>query len=110
MESEDECVVALVTAGSMPEADLIADELMGTGLAACVNIVQIESIYRWKGAVERGGEYLLVCKTHLECIEALEARVKEMHSYEVPEILVLPILGGSREYLSWLKEALSEPR
>src|SRR5260221_9605627 len=74
-------------------------------LAACANIVTgVESIYRWKGKVERAREVLVVMKTTAGCLRELEREVKRMHSYDVPEFVVLPIIAGSREYLKWVEE------
>jgi periplasmic divalent cation tolerance protein len=97
--------VVLVTAGSREEAERLAETLVGERLAACVNLVgPIRSIYRWKGEVCRDDEQLLVIKTTRESCAALERRVRELHSYDVPEVLVLPIEGGSEAYLAWLRE------
>lgn len=101
--------VALVTAGSEDEAAKIARALVDERLAACVNIVPgVRSIYRWRGVVEDEGEFLMVIKTAAASLEALEARVRELHSYDVPEVLALPIDKGSGPYLEWLAENLEE--
>jgi periplasmic divalent cation tolerance protein len=74
-------------------------------LAACANIVAgVDSIYRWKGKVERAREVLVVMKTTVGRLRELEREVKRMHSYDVPEFIVLPIVAGSREYLQWIAE------
>jgi len=74
-------------------------------LAACANIVAgVDSIYRWKGKVERAREVLVVMKTTVGRLRELEREVKRMHSYDVPEFIVLPIVAGSREYLKWIAE------
>jgi periplasmic divalent cation tolerance protein len=73
-------------------------------LAACANIVtRVESIYQWKGKVERAREVLVVIKTTVLRLRELESEVKRMHSYEVPEFIVLPVVAGSREYLKWVE-------
>lgn len=103
--SRSHCVV-LVTCGSRKEAQRIARTVVESRLAACVNILRapVDSIYRWKGAVESAREFLLVVKTAKSKLRALEARVRELHSYDVPEFIVLPVVGGSRAYLDWLTE------
>ncbi len=96
-------VVVLSTAGSAEEAERIATALVAERLAACVNLVApITSIYRWQGAIERGSEVLLVIKTRRAAATKLVARLRALHSYDVPEAIVLPITAGSRDYLRWL--------
>jgi len=98
-----DAVVILVTAGSRDEAERIAAALVEEGLAACVNIVApIASIYRWRGAVERAEEALLVVKTRRARVAAAAARVRAVHSYELPEVIAVPIVAGSRDYLAWI--------
>lgn len=77
-------------------------------LAACVNTVTapVESVYRWKGQVEKAKEYLLLIKTSRARFADVERTIRELHSYEVPEVIALPIMAGSRDYLSWLTENL----
>jgi periplasmic divalent cation tolerance protein len=95
--------IVLSTAGSPEEAARISRELVERGLAACVNrIPGLTSVYRWQGAIEEASEVLLVIKTSSEKLAALEAALHELHSYDVPEFLVLPVAGGSRSYLDWL--------
>ena len=96
-------VVVLSTAGSQDEAERIALALVDERLAACVNLVApLTSIYRWHGAVERASEVLLVIKTRQRLVAALVKRLGELHSYDVPEAIVLPIVAGARPYLAWL--------
>lgn len=95
--------IVLVTCASAAEARGIGRSVVEKKLAACANIVPgIESIYRWKGKVERAREVLVVIKTTAQCLRQLERDVKRLHSYEVPEFVVLPIVAGSREYLKWI--------
>jgi periplasmic divalent cation tolerance protein len=101
-----DAVVVLVTAGSREEAGRIGTALVAERLAACVNLIgPIRSIYRWQGSIEEADEWQLVIKARAADLSALEARVKALHSYEVPEILALPVYGGSAAYLAWLDEA-----
>jgi len=98
-------IVAFVTCGSEEEALKIANALVEARLAACVNVVApIRSIYRWEGKICDEKEWLLVIKTQRHRFEALEKKVKSLHSYSVPEIISLPITEGSSRYLSWLAE------
>ncbi len=95
--------VVLVTAPNAAEAERIAQKVVQKGLAACVNIVpKLLSIYRWEGNVERDTETLLVIKSTKEALPKLKKRIKKMHSYKVPEILVLKVDEGDREYLEWI--------
>ena len=97
--------VVLSTCGSPEEAERVARALVETGAAACVNIVPaIRSIYRWKGAVEDASEVLLIIKTRVERIAEVEATIRRTHSYEVPEIVVLPVESGLPAYLRWIIE------
>jgi periplasmic divalent cation tolerance protein len=93
---------------------MLAGLLVEERLAACCSILpSVRSVYRWKGAVERADECLLLCKTRRDLFDALKARVLERHSYEVPEIFITPVVGGYGPYLDWLAEetlpALSSP-
>jgi periplasmic divalent cation tolerance protein len=99
--------VVLVTTKDGAEAERIAKQLVEEKLAACVNVLpKISSTYKWKGKVVHASEALMVLKTSDKKLDQLIARVKELHSYEVPEILSLPIERGSREYIKWLEESL----
>jgi periplasmic divalent cation tolerance protein len=95
--------VCLVTTPSEEAAAKIARALVEESLAACVNIVPaVRSIYRWQGKIEDDAEALMVIKTRRARFPALEARVRELHSYTTPEIIALPLDAGSEPYLSWL--------
>src|SRR5579871_5419288 len=104
--------VVLVTSGSLKEARTIARAVVEKRLAACVNIgtAPVESVYRWKRKVETAREFLLVIKTTASRLEALEREVMRMHSYDVPEFVVLEIARGSKEYLRWLEDSVSRDR
>ena len=96
------CVV-LVTTGSEAEAETIATALLEERLAACANILSpVRSVYRWQGKIVDDREWLLVIKTRAERFAAVEARVRALHSYEVPEVIGLPLLAGSADYLDWI--------
>jgi periplasmic divalent cation tolerance protein len=95
--------VVLVTAPDAEAAARLARALVEERLAACGNVVPaIRSIYRWEGSVHDEGEALLVLKTRAARVDALRARVLELHPYQVPEVLVLPVEAGSEAYLAWI--------
>jgi periplasmic divalent cation tolerance protein len=96
--------VVLVTASSRQEAEAIAQNLVESQLAACVNLMPVHSIYTWQGKVNLEEEWQLTIKTDLAQFPALEAKIRELHSYEVPEIIALPILAGSPRYLQWISD------
>ena len=101
--SNAELVVAFSTAGSPEEARRIATALVAEQLAACVNIVDnIHSIYRWQGAIESTAESLMLIKTRANLLPAIELRLRELHSYDVPELVAIPIGLGAQPYLDWL--------
>src|SRR5208282_4627650 len=99
--------LVLTTCGSREEARSIAHTLVERQLAACVNIVpQIESVYRWKGEVETAAEFMLLIKTTAEAFSDLRATLIEVHSYELPECIEIPIENGSEAYLTWIGESV----
>jgi periplasmic divalent cation tolerance protein len=101
-------LIILVTASNKDEAANIARSLVSERLAACVNIVgQIESVYRWEGKVTEDSETLMIIKSTGERYEDIERRVKELHSYTVPEVIALRIERGSGDYLNWLSQSVS---
>jgi periplasmic divalent cation tolerance protein len=100
-----EPIVVLVTCGSEEEAVKISNALVEEHLAACVNLISpVRSIYRWEGKVSDEKEWLLMMKTQRERFKEIEAKVKSLHSYSVPEIIALPIVEGSSSYLNWIDE------
>jgi periplasmic divalent cation tolerance protein len=104
--SPDEFVVVMVTASSADEAAHIGRALVEDRLAACANVVgPIRSIYRWEGAVDDAAEHLLVIKARAADFAVLETRVRGLHSYDVPEVIALPLRAGSAPYLAWLGDA-----
>jgi len=99
--------IVLTTAGSQEEARKIARALVERKLAACVNIgPQVESIYRWQGKVESAAEWLLIIKTRAEVFERVRDSIRELHSYELPECVMLEVSGGSEDYLTWIGESV----
>lgn len=95
------------TTGDRDEADAIAQRLVEQQLAACVQVIgPITSTYRWEGAVESGIEWLCIIKTDEAQWEAVEQAIRELHSYDVPEIVAMPITVGHTPYLAWLKDAV----
>ena len=103
-------IVIFITVSGDKEAKKIAEFLVKTKLAACVNIVpKISSIYRWKGKIERSKELLLVVKTKKAVFKKLIKEVKKIHKYTVPEIISLPITGGNEDYLKWIDNNTIDP-
>jgi periplasmic divalent cation tolerance protein len=99
----DQFIIVLTTYPLDKDADSLAATLVEERLAACVNILPpMRSVYRWKDAVERADERQIVIKTTKARVAALEARIRTLHPYDVPEFVVLPIESGSADYLSWL--------
>lgn len=105
-EQTEKEIVIFITASNEDEAIRIARSLVEARLAACANIVKnIRSIYMWKGSVQDDTEVLMIVKTRKSLFNAVSAKVRDIHSYEVPEIIALPIIDGSPDYLNWLKES-----
>jgi periplasmic divalent cation tolerance protein len=101
-------IVVLCTVGSAEDAERIASTLVERRLAACVNVVPgVTSIYRWKGEVARDAEWLLVMKTTAARFEALREALVEMHPYDVPEVIELPVERGHAPYLEWIDASVS---
>lgn len=100
-----EFIVVFVTCSSPEEAEKIGNSLVGKRLVACVNIIpRIKSIFHWKGKIAKEKEVLLIGKSRMELFDSIQNEVKELHSYEVPEIVALPVEAGSEDYLEWVKE------
>ena len=99
-------IVILVTAKDEAQSQRIAEKLVAEKLVACANIVPgIQSIFRWKGKVDRAKEVLLVLKSRRRHFPVIVKIVKAMHSYDVPEVIALPIIEGNKDYLNWLTES-----
>ena len=101
-----QCVAVIVTASSEEEAKTISYTLVDEKLIACANCFPIASVYRWQGEVHEDIEVMLLCKTKESLVDKVITRVKELHSYDVPEIISIPILGGSKDYLKWIDESV----
>jgi len=107
MKKESDFVVVLITASSQSEANHIADALVHEKLAPCASVVpEVFSTYWWDGDVQSAKESLLIVKTKSDLFEALKDRVLELHSYDVPEIICMPLVKASEDYLSWMKDYL----
>jgi periplasmic divalent cation tolerance protein len=104
--------VVLVTCETLTEGRHIARSVVSKRLAACVNVIlsPADSYYTWKGKLQQTREYLLVMKTTAKRLPELEKEVKQLHSYDVPEFIALPIAAGSREYVSWLQASVKQMR
>jgi periplasmic divalent cation tolerance protein len=104
--------VVLVTCGTLREGRKIARRVIQKRLAACVNVLlsPMNSYFIWKNRLEVAREYLLVMKTTLNRLPQLEKEVKRLHRYEVPEFIALAITDGSRAYLSWVQQGVSQPQ
>ena len=102
-------VTVYITTSSETEATKIGQKLVEERLVSCVNILpQMKSIYWWEGKIEVAKEWLCVMKSRNELYEALEKTVKEIHPYDVPEILAIPVIAGNPSYLEWLNGELGE--
>lgn len=108
--TEPAAVIALNTCPNSEVAETIARALVSEGLAACVNeIPGITSTYRWQGRLERDAEVLLLIKTTMDQVPALERRLKELHPYELPEFILVGVCGGSASYLEWIRQNSGPP-
>lgn len=102
-------VVIFITTANDNEATVIAELLLNKRRIACVNVVpKINSIFWWKGNIEREEEKLLIIKTKASALQEIIALVKSVHSYEVPEIIALPIIGGNEDYLRWILKEVED--
>jgi periplasmic divalent cation tolerance protein len=101
-------IIVLVTTKDKAEAEKISLALLEAKLIACANIVSpVASCFLWQGKIDRAEECLVIMKSRGDLFVKLEARVRALHSYEVPEVLALPIVGGSADYLAWMGKALN---
>ena len=106
MENTAEYGIVLVTVASLQQGEAIARTVLNEKLAACVNIFPIDSWYRWEGKIESSKEYQLIIKSDLDSFDSLADKIKTLHDYEVPEIIAIPIIAGSKSYLNWLGASL----
>jgi len=104
---ENSIIVVLVTTSNREEAERIAHHLLDEKLVACANVLgPVSSLFWWAGKVEKADEYILLMKSRLNLFEKLSEKVEALHSYEVPEIIALPIVKGSNAYVKWLEGCL----
>ncbi len=100
-------MMVLTTTSSEKEAEKISEELIEQNLGACVQVYgPIKSTYSWKGSIEKSEEWMCFIKTRSDKFDDVEKKIKELHSYETPEIIALPIIEASKEYLRWIDENL----
>ncbi|RLU99294.1 cytochrome C biogenesis protein [Streptomyces griseocarneus] len=99
-----EYAVVTTTTDTEKKARALAAELVGERLAACAQVYPIQSVYRWEGKVEQSEEWRLDLKTRAELVESLSARIGELHDYDVPEIIAVPVVAGGASYLGWVTE------
>lgn len=96
-------IVVITSCGSAEEGDRIAEALVAERLAACVQILPMRSVYRWQGAIERAEEWQLQIKTRAALAGRVEARIRALHGYDLPEIIALPVSAGSADYVDWVE-------
>lgn len=102
-------VVAYTTCGEASEAGRLAEHLVAQRLAACVSVVPaVKSYYYWQGKIENDDEVLLMIKTARDLVDSVRRELEKLHSYDLPELIVTPIVDGSPNYLAWLDRELSE--
>ena len=107
MHNQNTFIVVFVTTADDKEAQAIGQTLVEEKLAACANrIPNVRSIFQWKGELCQEGEVLLILKSRRDFLDRIICRVQELHSYEVPEIIAVPIIGGSEDYLEWIEVSL----
>ena len=100
-----ECIIIFVTCKDKEEAEKISLKLLEDHLVACVNIVDhVTSLFHWEGKIDRASEILLSIKTRHDLFDAVKHAVKDIHSYDVPEIIAIPIVEGDEDYLNWIKK------
>jgi len=101
-------IVILITSDSIEEADHIARVLLEKKKVACVNILRgIDSYFWWEGKVDSARENLLIAKTRASLLPEVVALVRKIHSYDVPEVIALPIIGGNQDYLEWIEQSVA---
>jgi periplasmic divalent cation tolerance protein len=103
----NEHLVVLVTASSDSQARRLARKLLQNKLAACVNLLPVDSMFLWKGDIQEEEEVLMIIKTRAESFDGLMSAIKTAHTYDTPEIIGVPIVLGSREYLKWIDDEVN---
>ncbi|HFQ90842.1 MAG TPA: divalent-cation tolerance protein CutA [Desulfobulbus sp.] len=101
-----EYIQVVTTVETREQAEKIAEEVLGSRLAACVQISRCHSRYRWQGTLEQADEYLCCMKSRRDLFEGLQILIRGQHPYDVPEILAIPVVEGNKEYLAWLEKEL----
>lgn len=107
--SDPEFIAAQTTVNSAAGAEQLAAAVVDSRLAACVQISEVTSVYRWAGAVEKSSEQLLTLKTTARALPQLSRLIEREHPYDEPELIALPITGGSESYLTWIRESVQPP-
>jgi periplasmic divalent cation tolerance protein len=103
VKKSDPLVLVYVTAPSARAAERLGSAVVEEGIAACANVIgPVRSVFRWKGEIERAREYVVILKTRRSRAPALTRRIKALHSYDVPCVITLPILGGNEDFLAWI--------
>lgn len=100
--TKNDYIIVITTTSNKAEAEKIASALLELKICACIQIFPIVSMYHWKGKIEKSAEFQLLIKTTKRCYEKIEKEIKNLHSYETPEIIYTDIKGGSFEYLNWI--------
>jgi len=109
--ADSDSIVVLVTASSEEEATALGRSLIGQHLAACVNVLpKVQSIFQWEGKTSEEEEYLMVVKTRKSLFQDVEKTILADHSYDVPEIIALPIVAGYQPYMSWIHDMTNEQK
>ncbi len=106
MAKSEEYIVVFITVNSVKQAGVIAKELLSQKAAACVNTAGVDSLFNWKSKIQKTKEILLIVKSQRKLFRKIEKIVKEFHSYEVPEIIAMPIIAGHKPYLEWIDESI----
>ena len=110
MATSSQLGLVFVTAASENEAHTIANSLLDARLAACVSLTPIQSIYRWQGSIHNDTEYQLTIKTDLALFEQIAAQITQQHSYDLPEIIAVPMVESTKEYGRWIKDQVSREK
>ncbi|ESA37078.1 divalent-cation tolerance protein [Leptolyngbya sp. Heron Island J] len=110
MATSSQLGLILVTTASESEARTIAESLLDNQLAACVSITPIQSIYRWQGSIHNDAEYQLTIKTDLALFEQIATQVTQQHSYDLPEIIAVPMVASTEAYEQWIREQVDKER